>query len=344
MADRAPRSRLHRDPLLAPLALQNRDLTVLRDLYYYRFASTPALMRSAEWASGGHGMQHFAKRLTQLWRAGYVSRFDAGSNRYLHGSRPFLYTIESGKAAGAARTGRRPEDISESAWRDILREATPVRTRVREALLACGFELADIDRVLHNNTELALKHYVGDTSGVRHHALTAEFLSVFWYQARMDGHAVDNIQPDGIADLSFREPEPRRHRELINREGTVVIKPDCVFTIAGHRFALEAETGTSSASALTRKFRRYIRAFECTRDQKDTPLRVLLYCGSDAQTRTVSSVLAALRSEFVTRFLILAASNLRALGSSPVDLRHCISSPLVEQIADTGRLRVALFG
>src|SRR6185436_5398462 len=99
------RSRLHRDPALTSVELQARDLAVLRDLFYYRFATTPALMRTAAWATGGSGMQHFAKRLTDLWRAGYVSRSDAGTRRYLHGSRPFIYTIESGKAASAARMG-----------------------------------------------------------------------------------------------------------------------------------------------------------------------------------------------------------------------------------------------
>jgi hypothetical protein len=302
-------SRHHRNPALEHIELQPRDRAVLRDLYYFRFASTPALMRTAAWASGGAGMQHFAKRLSALWRAGYVSRFDAGTSRYLHGSRPMLYTIESGKAAGAARTGRRPDDISEDAWRDILREATPVRTRIREALLACGFDLAEIDRVLHNNCELGLKHYVGDPSGVRHHVLAAECLSALWYYARMAGHAVEDVKPDGIADLSFPEPEPHRYRELVNREGMVVIKPDCVFTIAGQRYALEAEMGTTNPKNIALKVRRYARLMT-TRGGH----RLILHCHVRAHAEMI---LEAVRSIGPSHEVIVTISEQSTLVRLP---------------------------
>src|SRR6185436_3376450 len=208
-------------PELAPLALQQRDLLILRDLFFYRFASTPALVLSARWASGGAGLHYIAKRITQLWRAGYIERFRGRQSLYLHGSQPFAYTIGSGKASAAARTGMRPADISADRWRQVLADAAPARDRVRHALGCIGIELGEIERVLHNNTELALKHYAGESSGVRHHVLAAEFLSHFWFDARMRGEAVEDIQPDGIADLSFREPEPHRHRDLVLANGIV---------------------------------------------------------------------------------------------------------------------------
>ena len=249
-------------------------------------------------------MQHFTKRLTLLWRAGYVSRFDAGTSRYLHGSRPFLYTIESGKAAGAARTGLRPEAVPEETWRTILRDAAPVRARVREGLLACGFALPEIDLALHNNTELALKHYVGDPSGVRHHVLAADCLSRVWYEARMAGHVVEDIKPDGIADLSAPEPEPRRYRDLVNSAGVIVIKPDCLFTIAGTRYALEAETGATSIAALRLKLRRYQRAMERDRETGASALRVLVHCHTPSHARTAHDILAVLGERSNARFIV----------------------------------------
>jgi len=233
MRERAHRSRLHRDPQLVPLHLRPNDLVLLRDLFFYRFADTRALTRTFHWANGGKGLQYFSKRLTQLWRAGYVERFTPAFSRYVHGSRHFLYTIGSGKASGAARTGLRPDAIPENQWRDVLAEAAPARLRAREALLAIGLDGGEIDRVLHNNTVAAMRFISGDTSGVKHHALAAEALSAIWFRARMDGHQVEDIQPDGVADLSFREPDPHRHRDLVTAGGMVIVKPDCVFTVAG---------------------------------------------------------------------------------------------------------------
>ena len=250
MRERVQRSRLHRGPVLAPLVLQQRDLVVLRDLFYYRFADTRALELSASWANGGKGLRYFSKRLTQLWRAGIVERFTPAFSRYVHGARHFIYTIGSGKASAAARTGLRPDAIPEDRWRAVLAEAAPARVRAREALLAIGIGGAEIDRVLHNNTVAALRFTSGDTSGVKHHALAAEALSAIWFRARMEGHQVEDIQPDGVADLTFRDPEPHHHRDLVTAGGSIVIKPDCLFTIAGQRYALEAETGTSSAAKL----------------------------------------------------------------------------------------------
>jgi len=292
MPERRSRSRLHRDPQLAALELQPRDLVVLRDLYYFRFAAAPALYLSAAWASNGKGMAYFAKRLTQLWRAGYISRFHAGYSRYLRGSRHFLYTIESGKAAGAARTGRRPEDIDSDIWRGILRESTAVQERVREALLACGFAFREINRVLHNNTELAMKFYTGESSGVRHHVLAAEFLSRFWFEARMRGESVEDIQPDGIADLSFRDPQSHRHRDLVRSDGIVPIKPDCLFTIGDTRYALEAETGTSSAAKVCLKVRRYARCFDVFEACSNTTpnLQLIALCQARSHADLVRAV------------------------------------------------------
>lgn len=243
MPARATRSRLHRGPVLAPLILQDRDLAVLLDLFHYRFASTPALFLSAKWAGQGVGMQHFAKRLTHLWRAGYVERFTGRQSLYLHGSEPFVYTIGSGKASASARTGLRPSDISPERWREVLAEAAPARDRVRYALRCLGIAASEIERVMHNNTELALKHYAGESSGVRHRVLAADFLSRFWFETRMRGEAIEDIQPDGVADLSFREPDLRRYRHLTTANGIVPIKPDCMFTVADQRYAFEAETG-----------------------------------------------------------------------------------------------------
>lgn len=299
MRERIHRSRLHRDPVLAPLALQQRDLVVLQDLFYYRFAETPSLARSAHWASGGKGTQYFGKRLSQLWRAGYVERFTPAFSRYIHGSRHFLYTIGSGKASAAARTGLRPCDIPEDRWRDVLAEAAPARARAKDALRAIGIDAAEIDRVLHNNTETALRFIAGDTSGVKHHALGAEVLSAIWFRARMDGHQVEDIRPDGVADLSFREPEPHRHRELVTAGGIVPIKPDCFFTIAGQCFALEAETGTSSAAKINTKVRRYARLLEDQPHNRER-LRIIFHCGNRAHAGAVSAAisLSASRAAF----------------------------------------------
>lgn len=277
--------------MLAPLVLQQRDLIVLRDLFFFRFADTRALERAASWANGGKGMQYFSKRLTQLWRAGYVERFTPAFSRYIHGSRHFLYTIGSGKASAAARTGLRPDAIAEDRWHDVLAEAAPARLRARAALLAIGMDGAEIDRVLHNNTVTAMRFIAGDTSGVKHHALAAEALSTIWFRARMEGHQVEDIQPDGLADLSFREPEPYRYRDLVTAGGIVPIKPDCLFTIAGVRYALEAETGSSSAAKINTKIRRYARLLEDRHDLRKH-LRVIFHCGNGTFAQAVSAAIS----------------------------------------------------
>jgi hypothetical protein len=283
---RSARSRLHRDPLLAPLALQQRDLAIIHDLYYFRFADTPALHLSARWASGGAGAHYIPKRIAQLWRAGYIERFRSSQTLYLHGSEPFVYTIGSGKASAAARTGLRPADVSPDRWRQVLAEAAPARDRVRHALSLIGIPASEIERVLHNNTELALKHYAGESSGVRHHALAGEFLSRFWFDARIRGDAVEDIQPDGIGDLSFREPDTRRYRDLVTAGGIVPIKPDCLFSVAGKRYALEAETGTTSAAKLRLKLRRYERLFART-----DSLHLFVHCATQTHADLVTSII-----------------------------------------------------
>lgn len=300
MRERVHRSRLHRDPALVPLRLGQNDLVLLRDLFFYRFADRRALARTFRWANGGKGLQYFPKRLAQLWRAGYVERFTPAFSRYVHGSRHFLYTIGSGKASAAARTGLRPDAIPEDRWRDVLAEGAPARLRAREALVAIGIDGAEIDRVLHNNTVTALRFISGDTSGVKHHALAAEALSAIWFRARVEGHQVEDIQPDGVADLSFREPEPHLHRDLVTAGGMVVIKPDCLYTIAGTRYALEAETGTASATKVHLKVLRYARRIALC----DPQLRVLVYCATDAHHRLVHDVIAALDEPRITTTIV----------------------------------------
>jgi hypothetical protein len=292
MRERLHRSRLHRDPALAPLALQQRDLVLLRDLFFFRFADTPALARTFRWASGGSGLHYFTKRLSQLWRAGYVERFTPAFSRYVHGSRHFLYTIGSGKASAAARTGIRPDCIPDDRWREVLAEAAPARLRAREALRAIGMNGAEIDRVLHNNTVAALRFISGDTSGVKHHALAAEALSSIWFRARMEGHQVEDIQPDGVADLSFRDPEPHRYRDLGTAGGMVVIKPDCLFTIGKTRYALEAETGTAGATRLLLKLRRYARAFE-----RHHGIRLIIACATTEHADRATILISSLQAE-----------------------------------------------
>lgn len=282
-------SRFHRDPALLPLVVQDRDLAVLYDLFLFRFASTSALLRTAAWAGGGGGRQYVPKRLTALWKAGYMERFVSHHSVYLRGSQPFVYTIGTGKASAAARTGRRPSDISPEGWRRVLSEAAPARDRARHALGLLGIAAEEGERVLHNNSELALRHYTGDSSGVRHRLLAAEFLSRFWYDARMGGAVIEDIRPDGIADLSVHEPDPRQFRDILGSTGVVPIRPDCIFTIAGVRYALEAETGTSSAEKLFLKLRRYAR-----RVSFDPHLRLLVVYASASHAARARDMLQRL--------------------------------------------------
>jgi hypothetical protein len=311
MRERVQRSRLHRDPTLVPLRLGQNDLVLLRDLFFYRFADTRALARTFRWTNGGEGLQYFSKRLAQLWRAGCVERFTPAFSRYVHGSRHFLYTIGSGKASAAARTGLRPDAIPEDRWRDVLAEAALARLRARDALLTIGIDGAEIDRVLHNNTETALRFIAGDTSGVKHHALAAEALSSIWFRARMEGHQVEDIQPDEVADLSFREPEPHRHRDLVTAGGIIVIKPDCLFTIAGQRYALEAETGSSSAAKLRLKLSRY--ALLLRREQA---LRLLVHCATQAHADRVCAIAQGNASNVYSALIVTTAGQLRDSGAA----------------------------
>lgn len=318
MRSTSARSRLHRDPILAPLVLQPRDLTVLRDLFYLRWAATPALFLTASWANGGKGLAHFAKRLTHLWRAGYASRFLPSHGRYLHGSRHFIYTLESGKAAAASRTGKRPAELSEAEWRGVLAEAAPVRDRTRDALLMAGIAPAELDRVLHNNTELALKYYTGEISGIAHRVLASEILSALWFSARMNGLSVEDIQPDGIGGLSFREPEPRRFRELVVNDGLVPIKPDSMFTIGAQRIVLEAETGTASIAKVRLKLRRYARLFAHPNGAPAPPARLIVHCRTTAHAELVTAVCRdVLRPVPPTSIIITTGDDVHRLACDP---------------------------
>lgn len=310
MRERVYRSRLHRDPALVPLRLGQNDLVLLRDLFFYRFADTRALARTFHWANGGKGLQYFSKRLTHLWRAGYVERFTPAFSRYVHGSRHFLYTVGSGKASAAARTGLRPDAIPEDRWRDVLAEATPARLRAREALLAIGIDGAAIDRVLHNNTVAALRFISGDTSGVQHHALAAEALSAIWFRARMEGHQIVDIQPDGIADLSFHEPEPHRHRDLVSAKYLVPIRPDCLFRIGENRYALEAETGTSSTAKLHLKLSRYELLL-----RREQALRLLVHCATQAHADRVSEIARSSAPHVCAAMAVTTTDSLAAVGA-----------------------------
>lgn len=337
MADGRPRSRLHRDPRLVALEPQTRDLAVLRDLFYFRWATAPALALTASWANGGEGHAYFPKRLTQLWRAGYVERFQAGFSRYLHGSRPFVYTIADGRASAAARTGLHPLAIPNDRWRQVLVAAAPARDRTREALRAAGIAPRETDRVLHNNGDAAMKHYAGDSSGVRHHLLSTELVSLLWYSARAHGWPVEDIEPDGVADLSFRDPEPQRHRDLITGDGIVPIRPDCMFTIAGHRFAIEAETGSASTAKLRLKLRRYARFCEVCRNPA---LRVIIHSGADAHVDAALTVIGAdvprtVRQHFICTRSSVVVSLMRTLDTAADALTDASSFVSMDSVRAT---------
>jgi hypothetical protein len=340
MPPRSQRSRLHRGPVLAPLVLQPRDLAILRDAFLHRFASTPALLLSAYAASDGRGMQYAYKRLSLLWRAGFIERFRSHHSLYLHGSEPFLYAMGSGKASAAARTGLPPHAISQDRWRTVLAEAAPARERTRAALLAAGIALPEIDRVLHNATEILLKHYAGASSSVQHYLLTSDLAALLWFSARRQGWSVDDVQPDGIATLSTRDPEPHRHRTLITDQGILPIEPDCLFTIAGHRFAIEAETGATSRAALSRKLLRYARRFEITAD----PTRVIVHCATDAHAELSLAVIAsAVPSAQRSRFLVSRAAGMRALFHAPDNADHLLTAAIFHAAITSGVSPVALF-
>lgn len=309
------------------LELQTRDLAVLRDLFYFRWATAPALALTASWANGGGGDAYFPKRLTQLWRAGYVERFQAGFGRYLHGSRHFVYTIADGRASAAARTGRHPLAIAKDRWRQVLVEAAPARDRTREALRAAGIAPLEIDRALRNNGNAAMKHYAGDSSGVRHHLLSTELVSLLWYSARAHGWPVEDILPDGVADLSFREPEAQRHRDLMTGDGVVPIKPDCMFSIAGHRFAIEAETGSASSAKLRLKLRRYAR-LSTLGLASDT--RIIVHCGTATHEQLVIAILTAIAQPSARAFILMSGSRI-------------ISPALLSPVAAAGVLTFPLF-
>ncbi|HET8797909.1 MAG TPA: hypothetical protein VFO89_09480 [Thermoanaerobaculia bacterium] len=341
MPRRQERSRLHRDPVLAPLVLQPRDLAILRDAFLHRFASTPALLLSAFAASNGRGMQYACKRLSLLWRAGYIERFRSHHSMYLHGSEPFLYAMGSGKASAAARTGLPPHAISQDRWRAVLAEATPARERTRAALLAAGVPITEIDRGLHNTTEILLKHYSGTSSGVQHYVLTSDLAALLWFSARRHGWSVDDIQPDGVADLSMRDPEPHRSRALITAHGILPIQPDCLFTIAGHRLAIEAETGSTSRAALTRKLHRYARRFEIT---EDPTTRVLVHCATEAHAELTLTVIGGeIPSAQRARFLVSYASATRALLRASDESGRMLTAPVFHAATAHGSGPTALF-
>ena len=87
------------------------------------------------------------------------------------------------------------------------------------------------------------------------------------------------------------------------------IKSVCLFTIAGQRYALEAETGTSSAAKVGLKVRRYARLLE-----RGARVHLVFHCATNLHAHTVSQAIAATVGAFAPAMPLI--SHTRTIAES----------------------------
>jgi len=296
------------------LVLQARDIAVLVDLFHLRFAKAQALYLSA-YASGELGMVNWIKRLTALFNARWLSRFDPKFGRYLPGSRHFYYTLETGRAQEVARLRMHYLALPDEQAEAVAKTAAPLRKRLLEMLTEQGLPADRVDAMLQYNTDLALKFISDEPSDVRHRILASTVLSILWFGARQMGAAVENILGDGAVNLSFEHDGKRQ-----------TIEPDGFFTIGEFGFALEAETGTSARHKIIEKVDRYLllnrekgveSVAAMTGAHGMTSFRVLFHCQTDAHARMIEDVISEKLPKKGTGLFLMTRSADLHLGDEP---------------------------
>ena len=314
-AARAPqRSRRFRAPLERRIRLTRTDEELVRYLVFVGFAPVQALyllgslFRRAASRRKRQGVSGLARRLTTLFHAGILSRFDPAFSRYVHGGRSFLYCVESGRAAAAAATGVHYARLPDAAWKRIQEETAAERSELLALLVRLGFTPEFAEARLDATARTACKFYSGATSTVPHTLVAATWLAIVWYGILARGWTLDLIQPDSVADLSFTQAGAR-----------IAIQPDALFVTGGTAIALEAETGQSPRWKIEQKIAHY-RAFAAAHDAVAIARRLgvttierfvcAFHCDSGAHASRVAEAIARACPEGTDVFVITSSEEL----------------------------------
>jgi hypothetical protein len=255
-----------------PTLITARDRKFFVYLLLFSFISTRATFLLARLIEPTiKGMTGWPKRLTALFHAKFVSRFQL-QRGYISGSEDLAYVIETGRALAVAEKRTAPENMEEGEWGKILDATVEERRRSLEMLSLEGFDRDYVSARLEANTKTAMKLALGQTSSVPHTLLASSSAITLMYSLEQNGHHTDNYVPEGKIDLSFFRCT--HEKELCsNIEGHkaahVRVLPDFFFTSERGQslfgFALEAETGTSSRHKIEEKIRHYLDAWRLLR-------------------------------------------------------------------------------
>lgn len=264
----ACRPRLQRMERPRPTLITARDRQFFVYLLLFSFISTRATFLLARLIEPTiKGMTGWPKRLTALFHAKFVSRFQL-QRGYISGSEDLAYVIETGRALAVAERRTAPENMEDGEWQKILDDTVEERRRSLEILSMEGFERDYVSARLEANTKTAMKLALGHTSSVPHTLLASSSAAALMYSLEKNGHRTGNFVPEGKIDLSFFRC--REEKELCSnieghRAAHVRVLPDFFFTAergtSTFGFALEAETGTSSRQKIEEKIRHYLDAW-----------------------------------------------------------------------------------
>lgn len=264
----ACRPRLQRMERPNPTVITARDRKFLHYLLLFSFISTRATFLLARLIDPAiKGMTGWPKRLTALFHAKFVSRFQL-QRGYISGSEDLAYVIETGRALAVAERRTDPAMMEDGEWDKILDATVEERRRSLDILTMEGHDREYVSARLEANTKTAMKLALGQTCSVPHTLLASSSAIALIYSLEQNGHPTDNYVPEGKIDLSFfrcKEEDGVCSNVEGHRASHVRVLPDFFFTAqrgeSTFGFALEAETGTSSRQKIEEKLRHYLDAW-----------------------------------------------------------------------------------
>ncbi len=248
-----------------PTIITDRDRKFFVYLLLFSFISTRATFLLARLIDPAiKGMTGWPKRLTALFHAKFVSRFQL-QRGYISGSEDLAYVIETGRALAVAERRTDPATMEDGEWQKILDATVEERRRSLEVLSMEGFEREHVGARLEANTKTAMKLALGQTCSVPHTLLSSSSAITLIYSLEKNGWPTANYTAEGQIDLSFfrcKEEDGLCSNVEQHKASHVRVLPDFFFSAQRGQstfgFALEAETGTSSRQKIEEKLQHYL--------------------------------------------------------------------------------------
>lgn len=321
----ACRTRLQRVERPNPTVITPRDRQFFVYLLLFSFISTRATFLLARLIDPAiKGMTGWPKRLTALFHAKFVSRFQL-QRGYISGSEDLAYVIETGRALAVAERRTDPTTMEAGEWQKILDATVEERRRSLEILSTEGFDRDYVDARLQANTKTAMKLARGLTCSVPHTLLASSSTIALIYSAEKNGWPTGNYTAEGQIDLSFyrcKQEDGICSNVEDHKASHVRVLPDFFWTVtrgaSTFGFALEAETGTSSRQKIEEKLRHYLDAWRLLKlagIQRLTGVSELssfrvLFIGPRAHLRMIAREIAQLQPKGTGLFLMVVADDI----------------------------------